>query len=305
MEVVDAHIHFISHNYLRLLTQQREHFSDLETFIAEQAQRHHFEPPPQDPVRLADRWVIELDRHNVTRATVISMTPGDEVSVGAALRIYPDRFIGVATVNPYLPVAEELVEHAATEWGFRGIMLYPSMTRCSVASERLYPIYRVARKHHLVVYVHMGRLRLAARRWWGLPDVYDWRYANPADLHQPATDFPTVPFVVLSFGSGTLPQLLKIGLQCPNVYVDTSSSNNWLLDQSEFRDLQHAFEKTLEVFGPGRVLFGSDSDFFPRGWRLPVFNEQREILERLRLSDHAREAILGGNLRSLFGLDTA
>lgn len=300
MEVVDAHIHFISHNYLRLLTQQRQSYHDVDVFISEQAKRHHFEPPPQDPVRLADKWVIEMDRHGVSRAAVVSMMPGDEVSVSSALRIYPDRFIGIASVNPFLAVAEELVEHAAVEWGFRGIMLYPSMYKCSLANERLYPIYRIARKHRMVVYAHMGRLRLAARRWWGLPDVYDWRYADPADLHQPAADFPTVQFVVVSFGCGTLPQLLKIGLQCPNVHVDTSSSNNWLLDQSEFSDLSHAFERTVEVFGPGRILFGSDSDFFPRGWRIPVLQEQSEILDRLGLSSHAKQAILGENAKTLF-----
>lgn len=303
MEVVDAHIHFISHNYLRLLTQLRHSYQDVDVFISEQAKRFHFEPPPLDPVRLADRWVIEMDRHGVSRAAVVAMMPGDEISVSSALRIYPDRFIGVATVNPYLAVAEELVEHAAKEWGFRGIMLYPSMFKCSMASERLYPIYRIARKHRLVVYAHMGRLRLAARRWWGLPDIYDWRYADPADLHQPAADFPTVPFVVLSFGCGTLAQLLKLGLQCPNVYVDTSSSNNWLLDQSEFQDLIHAFERTVEVFGPGRMLFGSDSDFFPRGWRRPILDEQTEILTRLGMSQHARDAIMCGNAKSLFCIE--
>jgi predicted TIM-barrel fold metal-dependent hydrolase len=302
MEVVDAHVHFISHNYLRLLTQQRNSYQDVEAFISDQAKRRNFEAPPIDPARLADRWVTEMDRNGVSRAAVISMIPGDEVSVSAAVRVYPDRFIGVATVNPYLAVAEELVEHAAVEWGFRAIMLYPSMFKCSLASDRLYPIYHIARKHGMAVYAHLGRLRVAARRWWGLPDIYDWRYASPADLHQPAADFPTVPFIVVGFGSGTLPQLLKIGLQCPNVYVDTSSSNKWILDQSEFGDLAHAFERTVEVFGPGRILFGSDSDFFPRGWRAPILEEQTAIMERLGLSNHARSAILCENAKSLFRL---
>jgi predicted TIM-barrel fold metal-dependent hydrolase len=300
MEVVDSHIHFISHNYLRLLTQQRNSYQDVEAFISEQSKRYNFEPPPLDPVRLAERWVTEMDRNGVKRAAVVSMIPGDEVSVSAALRVYPDRFIGVATVNPYIAVAEELVEHAAVEWGFRGIMLYPSMFKCSLASERLYPIYRMARKHRMVVYAHLGRLRVAARRWWGLPDVYDWRYADAADLHQPAADFPTVPFVVVGFGSGTLPQLLKIGLQCSNVYIDTSSSNSWVLDQSEFGDLAHAFERTVEVFGPGRILFGSDSDFFPRGWRGQIFEEQTAIMSKLGLSSHAQTAILCENAKTLF-----
>lgn len=195
------------------------------------------------------------------------------------------------------------MEHAVTEWGFRGVILYPALHRFSASSDRVYPIYRLARKHRLVVYVHFGRLRMPFRRWWSLPDVYDWNYSDPSDLHQAAADFPSVNFVVPSFGAGTLSKLLRLGLQCPNLYVDTSSSNSWIEDQSEFPDLRTAFARTLEVFGPGRVLFGSDSSFFPRGWRVPVYIEQKEILSELGLSDHAKAAIMGGNAQTLYGFD--
>ena len=303
MQLVDSHIHFVSHNFLRLLTQLKHSLDDVDVYISEQAKRNHFEPPPADPARLADRWVIEMDRHGVSRSAVITMTPGDEISVSAALRNYPERFIGVAVSNPYLAVSEELLEHAVTEWGFRGVILYPALHRFSAASDRVYPIYRLARKHRLVVYVHFGRLRMPLRRWWGLPDVYDWNYADPSDLHQPAADFPSVNFVVPSFGAGTLSKLLRLGLQCPNLHIDTSSSNSWIEDQSEFPDLRTVFARTLEVFGPGRVLFGSDSSFFPRGWRVPVYIEQKEILSELGLSDHAKAAIMGGNAQTLYGFD--
>ncbi|MBI3871599.1 MAG: amidohydrolase [candidate division Zixibacteria bacterium] len=303
MEVIDAHIHFLSYNYFRLLTQLRHDYDDIDSFIAAQAEKYQFEAPPTDPVRLADRWVVELDRHGVNRATAIASIPGDESSVAEALRVYPDCFIGVMPVNPYLAVAEELVEHAVREWGFRGIALYPSLHRFAAHAARVYPIYRLARRYRLVVYVHFGRLRMTPRRWWGLSDVYDWHYADPADLHQAATDFPTVDFVIPSFGAGTLAKLLRLALQCPNVHVDTSSSNNWLEDQSEFLDLKQAFERTLEAFGPERVLFGTDSGIFPRGWRTPIYSEQMEIMTALGLSDRIREAIMGGNARRLFGLD--
>jgi hypothetical protein len=303
MEIIDAHTHFLSYNYFRLLTQRRTEYDNIDDFIEERSRRYGFQVPPSDPVRLADLWVIEMDRHKVERQVLFSSITGDGASVAEALRIYPGRFIGVTTINPYLSVAEEIVEHNIREWGFKGIALYPTMHRFGASSERVYPLYRVARRYHAVVYVHFGHLRIPPRRWWDLPDLYDPHYSDPADLHQAAADFPSVNFVVPNFGAGSLHSLLRLGLQCPNVYVDTSSSNSWLLDQSEFSSLREVFERALEVFGPARLLFGTDSGTFPRGWRHAIHKEQTEIMRSIGLSDRAIEAIMGQNARQIFGLD--
>ncbi len=303
MEIIDAHTHFLSYNYFRLLTQQRHEYGDVDEFIDERARLHGFQVPPKDPVRLADLWAIEMERFGVSRLISFASIPGDELSVAAAARVYPQRFIGIATINPFLSVREEVLEYAVRELGFRGIALYPSLHRFAASSERVYPIYRLARRYRLVVYVHFGTLRILPHRWWGLPDAHDTHYADPADLHRAATDFPTVNFVVPSFGCGTLRALLRLGLQCPNVHVDTSSSNCWLQDQSEFHSMQEVLERALEVFGPARLLFGTDSGSFPRGWRGTIFSEQLEMLQSIGLSDRACEAIMGQNARQLFGLD--
>src|SRR5205823_12744635 len=56
--------------------------------------------PPEAPEELAAMWVKELDRHGVRRAAMIASIPGDEQSVAAAARAYPDRFYGYFMVNP-------------------------------------------------------------------------------------------------------------------------------------------------------------------------------------------------------------
>ena len=173
MEIIDAHTHFLSYNYFRLLTQQHREYGDIDEFIRDRARRFEFTVPPTDPVRLADLWVIEMDRRRVNCCVSIASIPGDGASVAAALRVFPGRFIGVSTINPYLSIAEALLEHNVRTWGFRGIILYPSLHRISVSSERLYPIYRLARRDRLVVYVHFGHLRIPQRRWWELPVLYD------------------------------------------------------------------------------------------------------------------------------------
>ena len=61
----------------------------------------------------------------------------------------------------------------------------------------------------------------------------------------------------------------------------------------------------LDAVGPERVLYGSDSTVFPRGYRSNVLQEQMEILSRLDLTDEARAAIMGGNARRVLKLGPA
>ena len=43
---------------------------------------------PGDAEALADRWVAELDRHQVSRAALIASVPGDVASVATAVNEY-------------------------------------------------------------------------------------------------------------------------------------------------------------------------------------------------------------------------
>jgi predicted TIM-barrel fold metal-dependent hydrolase len=84
---------------------------------------------------------------------------------------------------------------------------------------------------------------------------------------------------------------------CPNVYLDTSSSNNWM--RYEGLDLQTVFRRALDIAGPARLLFGTDSSFFPRGWNREIFRAQTVALHKLSVSAAEARMILGENLMSL------
>ena len=82
---------------------------------------------------------------------------------------------------------------------------------------------------------------------------------------------------------------------CPNVYLDTSSSNSWM--RYEGLDLRTVFRRALEVAGAGRLLFGTDSSFFPRGWNRAIFDAQVRVLGDMGLEPSQLRLILGENLR--------
>jgi predicted TIM-barrel fold metal-dependent hydrolase len=83
---------------------------------------------------------------------------------------------------------------------------------------------------------------------------------------------------------------------CPNVYLDTSSSNDWMRYQEVATDLRHVFRRALDVCGAGRLLFGTDSSFFPRGWQHSVFDAQAKALYELGVSESDARSIFGENL---------
>jgi uncharacterized protein len=145
--------------------------------------------------------------------------------------------------------------------------------------------------------VHCGVLTVGVRKKLGLPSPFDMRYSNPIDLHSVALRHPRVRFVVPHFGAGYFREALMLADLCPNIYLDTSSSNNWM--RYEGLDLQTVFRRALDIAGPARLLFGTDSSFFPRGWNREIFQAQTAALHKLSVSAADARMILGGNLMSL------
>ncbi len=86
---------------------------------------------------------------------------------------------------------------------------------------------------------------------------------------------------------------------CPNVHLDTSSSNGWMR-YTPGLTLSQVFRTAVDVVGPARLLFGTDSSFFPRGWNKDVFDRQQQALDEAGIDEAARAQIMGGNFERLF-----
>jgi predicted TIM-barrel fold metal-dependent hydrolase len=91
---------------------------------------------------------------------------------------------------------------------------------------------------------------------------------------------------------------------CPNILFDTSSSNAWIRFVPRLT-LTDVFRQALANLGPTRLLFGTDSSYFPRGWRQTICGAQRTILDELGTEPDAAQAIFGGNFDRLFPVTPA
>jgi predicted TIM-barrel fold metal-dependent hydrolase len=282
--VSDAHVHFFSHHFFELLAGQGQGLT-----LEEMGRRLEWQMPPREPESLAGQWMHELDRHSVAHAALMASLPGDEGSVLAAVRAHPDRFFAYAMVNPQAWHPETFADvHVAC--------LFPAMHRYSIQSNEAQAVFEWAEQQGSAVFVHCGVLSVGVRKRLGLPSPFDMRFSNPIDVHAVALRHPKVPIVVPHFGAGYFREALMLADLCPNVCLDTSSTNRWMHCQESHLDLRQVFRRALEVAGPKRLLFGTDSSFFPRGWHHQIFDDQATALYELGLSAADARLIFGENL---------
>jgi len=302
IRLIDAHTHFFSHQFFQTFARLARQNLLTEAPLTTVAQRLGVEIPPEDATHLGQRWVGEMDKYGIERLVMFTSLPGDHDSVAAAVEAFPERITGYIMLDPTQSNAVDLLRQGVQRQGLKGVTLFPAMHHFYAYDERLYPLYQAAAEIGIPVFMHFGVLKVSIRDKLGLPNVFDLRYADPIDLHKAAIDFPSVSFIIPHFGCGYFREVLMLGAQAPNVYVDTSSSNSWLTYMPSHLDLKTVFDKTLQVFGPHRTLFGTDSNVFPRGWRQDIFQQQLEILRELSTTRESVELILGGNIARLLGL---
>jgi predicted TIM-barrel fold metal-dependent hydrolase len=255
--------------------------------------------PPGTAEALADRWVAELDRNLVSRAALIASVPGDAASVAVAVSRHQRRFVGFFMVDPTRPDAVSTTSDAIAGGRMRAICLFPSMHRYSIQDERARQIFEMAAATPgTAVFVHCGVLSVGVRKKLGLASPFDIRFGNPLDLHAIALSHPQMPIIIPHFGAGLFREALMVADLCPNVLLDTSSSNSWIKYLG--LSLPAVFRQALAVVGAERLLFGSDSSFFPRGWVGDVHAQQSAALDEIGATAAERGKIFGGNFERVF-----
>lgn len=299
MEIFDCHTHFFSRTFYETQAAQVPG-GDVEVLLAGLSEEG-MEVPGEEVAPHRDRIVADLEKNGVSHAVIFASVPQEIKIVAEAAFDSGGKLVPFAVVDPRDPVTLENLDLLQPHYAFRGMMLFPAMHDFGIGDRIAeYPL-NLASEHGLPVFVHCGVLKVKVRHLLGLNGEFPLDRAHPRDLIPVAESRVDTSFIVPHFGAGLFDEFLELGQACPNVYADTAGSNNWAARHDPPLLLSDLFARTKEVFGPERILFGSDSGSYPRGYRRDILEAQLEAMKSAGFSDEERQMVMAENLKSLIG----
>lgn len=256
-----------------------------------------FEPPesnPPDDETQADRWAAEVDRYGLRAVGFV--TGGGNDHLASMIARHPDKFIGFAHHYPFADDAADELKRAVTELGMKGYKLLAPMLDRPIEDEAAYPVWEMCAELDIPVLVHFGIQGGGGGIGWH-------ENINPLKLHNVAKDFPEVTFVVPHFGCAWIRETLQLCWACRNVCIDTSGSNQWVRWVDGDWTVKKLFRKYLETIGAERIIFGTDSSYFPRGFAIRYLQDQIRDCRELGVHPEHLQMIFAGNAARLFKLE--
>jgi uncharacterized protein len=320
MRVIDSHVHFPAKKFIddgkrdpiprpasdREMSQpspKRKPAADVQRIAAEtwlDAERASWrrawrfpDPVEVDEAEAERLWLAETERYEYLERVVFVTTGRNELAVDLSNR-HPEVFIGYAHHDPTLPDAADRLEKAIAA-GLKGYKLLAPRVEAPIGDRTFYPLWEIARDAGVPVLIHFGIEG-------GAGGIASHQNINPLSFHGVAKDFPDLRIIIPHFGCGYLFETLNLCWACPNVSIDTSGSNQWMRWMPYEVTLESLFRKYRETIGPSRILFGSDSSWFPRGFATAYLDEQVRAMTYVGYSPDDLDAVLYRNAAAILGL---
>ncbi|HEY7632778.1 MAG TPA: amidohydrolase family protein [Thermoleophilaceae bacterium] len=255
--VIDAHTHLYSdemtpHYWVDAMADYGSSISTrTSSYVRERIVEDWFDPT-------GDLLVADMDAAGIEKSVVFVLDfalhsgVGDGVSLERRYELFSqavdrhgDRLVLYGGIDPRRPDAAAFVERAASEYGIKGVKIWPPAG--ALPNEAYcYRVYERCAQLGLPVVIHTGQeigpLRSECTR--------------PIFVDQPASDFPELTFVLAHAGMGWWQEAAEIAWHHPNVYVDIAYwQAKYLRSPETFcRELR----QLISIAGKERVIFGTD-----------------------------------------------
>ena len=239
-----------------------------------------------------DAMLEQMDAAGIERALLVATKTGrlglpgswhlPYDIVAAAVRAHPDRFSGLAGIDPTegMKGVREL-ERAVRELGFIGAHMYPHWFELSPDHARWYPFYAKCVELDVPVQMQVGQSLIYT------PEQPLRSVGRPILLDGIACDFPELKIIGIHVGIPWTDEMIAMAWKHPNVYIgsDAHSPKYW----------PPQFIQYLNTYGQDKVLFGTD---------YPVldFRRTRDEIEALGLREEAKAKVLRDNARRVYKL---
>lgn len=225
-------------------------------------------------------YLRRMDRAGIERSLLIAVRAGDPNVAGSfelpyervhrVCERYPDRFSGLAGVDPTRGIAQlKDLDYAIDELGFVGAHLYPHWFGLAPDHARYYPIYARCAELGVPIMMQIGH-NLVYSRKRRLASV-----GRPICLDTVAIDFPELTLIGIHIGVPWTDEAISMAWKHDNIYLagDAYAPKHWPAQ----------FVHYANTYGSHKVLFGTD-------W--PVIDPQRAVAEvaalGLRKESHGR-----------------
>jgi predicted TIM-barrel fold metal-dependent hydrolase len=219
----------------------------------------------------ADGLIRSMDRLGIQKMSLIAFDaigpdmPGGNDRTAAAMRAYPGRFLGYATVDPNEPekITPEL-ERCFDQLGFHGIKFHCDLHGVPADHDKYSPALEYADAHNLPVLIHgvitERMLKTYPRAQFLSAHVGGWDGRSPHHAVELSRDYP-------------------------NIHLELCLS----------RVTGGVMEKLVEIAGADRIVFGTDAPLMDPGYQLG------RVLTA-KISPEDKEKILYRNAVKLFHL---
>ena len=231
-----------------------------------------------------EQTVAEMDKAGVDKLMLAAwcrpehwVCTNDEVA--EFTRAFPERFVGVATVDLSKPVAAvRELERAVNELGCKALRIVPWLWKLPPNHRLYYPLYVKCIELDIPFCTQVGHTGPLMPSETGRPVPY---------LDEVALDFPELRIVAGHIGHPWTDEMIGVAWKHDNVYIDTSA---YLPRYYPAQLLQF-----MQSYGADKVLFGSN---FPQ---LSLSRCMAQVKE-LGLSAEVEAKFLYGNARRVFKL---
>jgi hypothetical protein len=199
--------------------------------------------------------------------------------VAEMVRAFPDRLVGVATVDLEKPVlAVRELERAVGELGFKALRIVPWLWNRPPNDKLYYPLYVKCIELGIPFCTQVGHTGPLMPSEVGRPVPY---------LDEVALTFPELKIVAGHIGYPWTDEMIGLAWKHENVYIDTSA---WLPRYYPFQLQQY-----MQTYGKTKVLFGSN---FPQ-----LFVDKcAEDARQLGMPSEVEALFLRENAVRVFGL---
>jgi predicted TIM-barrel fold metal-dependent hydrolase len=240
-----------------------------------------------------DSMLEKMDQAGVEHAFLIAVKAGSAMTtinrripyetVAELCRKYPDRFSGLAGVDPTegMHGLREL-ERGVKDFGFVGAHLYPHWLELPPDHARYYPIYAKCCELDIPIQMQVGHcLRYSDER--PLKSV-----GRPITLDTIACDFPDLKLVGIHIGWPWTEEMIAVAYKHRNVFIGTDAyaPKHW----------DSKFVHFLNTFGQDKVIFGTDFPVIDIG-------RARKEFDELDIREGPYRKVLRDNAIKLYNLD--